>query len=255
METQERKGAKAVAILGGASTVARAIASEFAREGCAIVLGDPDREENESVAADLRTRFGVPVHALPFDALAFDTHAGFLDTCREVLGDLPEGVVVCFGYMPEQAAAQTDFSQARRAIDLCFTGAVSILDLFANAFEARRGGFIAMLSSVAGDRGRRANYTYGAAKAGVTAYLSGLRNRLHEANVQVTTIKPGFMDTKMTYGMPLPGPLVASPEQAGKAIHAAIRKGKDVAYVLWFWRYIMLIIRSIPEWQFKKMNL
>ena len=255
METTEQIGAKAVVVLGSVSTIARAVAGEFAKEGYEIVLGDPDREENEIVAADLRTRHGVKVHALDFDALAFDTHEQFLDRCREVLGDLPEGLVACFGYMTQQADTQTDFGLARLTIDINFTGAASILNVFANAFEARKGGFICMLSSVAGDRGRQGNYTYGAAKAGLTAYLSGLRNRLHASNVQVTTVKPGFMDTKMTYGMDLPGPLVATPEQAGKAIHSAIKKRKDVAYVLWMWRYIMLIIRSIPEWQFKKMDL
>jgi hypothetical protein len=157
--------------------------------------------------------------------------------------------------MPVQAEAQADFDKARRAIDTNFTGAVSILERFAAVFETRQSGFIVALSSVAGDRGRQSNYIYGASKGGLTVYLEGLRNRLYKAKVQVLTVKPGFMDTKMTYGMPLPGPLVATPEQAARDIFRALRKGKDTVHVRFFWRYIMLIIRHIPEWQFKKMNI
>ena len=99
------------------------------------------------------------------------------------------------------------------------------------------------------------NYIYGASKAGLSAYLQGLRNRLHVSGVQVTTIKPGFMDTPMTYGMGLPQILVADPASAGHAIVRAILKKKNVAYVPVFWRYILAIIKSIPEWQFKKMSI
>ncbi|HNR30290.1 MAG TPA: SDR family oxidoreductase [Candidatus Hydrogenedentes bacterium] len=246
---------KTAVILGAASTVARSIAMEFARGGYALVLADCDHEETARIAADVALRFDVACHAVPFDATAYCTHRPFLEECRRILGVEPQGVVLCFGYMPEQREAQEDFAKAQRAIDTNLTGAISVLELFASAFEARRGGFIVGLSSVAGDRGRKANYIYGAAKAGLTCFLSGLRNRLHTAGVHVLTVKPGFMDTKMTYGMPLPGPLVASPGQAARAIVRALRKGKDEVYVRFFWRYIMLIIRNIPEWQFKKMNI
>ncbi|HOZ45481.1 MAG TPA: SDR family oxidoreductase [Candidatus Hydrogenedentes bacterium] len=255
MDTGEQGSVKAVVVLGACSTIARATAGEFARDGYAVILGDPDTEEMACVAADLHTRYDVPVHALDFDALDFASHAEFLEACRRAVGGLPEGLLVFFGYMPEQAATQADFALAHRVIDLNFTGVVSILHVFAAAFEARRSGFIAALSSVAGDRGRKTNYTYGSAKGGLTVFLSGLRNRLHDAGVQVTTVKPGFMDTKMTFGMKLPAPLVASPEQAGKDIFAAVKRGKDVVHVRWFWRYIMMIICHIPEWQFKKMSL
>jgi short-subunit dehydrogenase len=131
---------------------------------------------------------------------------------------------------------------------------VSLLEQFAARFEERGEGFIAAISSVAGDRGRQSNYIYGASKAGLSAYLEGLRNRLYHRGVHVTTIKPGFVDTKMTFG--LPGLfLVASPQQAAKAMYAAIVKKKNTAYVPWFWRYIMLIIRHVPDWQFKKMRM
>lgn len=246
---------KTAVILGAASTVARSIALELAREGYALVLADCEREENERIAADVAVRFNTPCHALPFDATAYATHQSFIEACARLLGGLPGGVVLCFGYMPEQAEAQADFEKAKRAIDTNLTGAISVLELFARAFEQRRSGFIVGLSSVAGDRGRKANYIYGASKAGLTCFLSGLRNRLSAAGVRVLTVKPGFMDTKMTYGMPLPGPLVATPEQAARAIVRALKKGKDEIYVLFFWRYVMLLIRNIPERLFKKMSI
>lgn len=255
MTERQTPSRKAAVILGGASGAARYLALEFAKDGYDLVLADFDRDENERIAADVRTRTGMRCIPLFFDALAFDSHEGFVAECEAALGQVPEGVALCFGYMPEQQAAQADFALARRSIDTNFTGAVSILERYAAIFERRRSGFMAAISSVAGDRGRKANYLYGAAKGGLTRYLEGLRNRLHDANVSVITIKPGFMDTKMTYGMPLPGPLVATPPQAARVMYAAIKKRKNTVHVLWFWRFIMLIIRHIPEWQFKKMNI
>jgi decaprenylphospho-beta-D-erythro-pentofuranosid-2-ulose 2-reductase len=155
----------------------------------------------------------------------------------------------------EQDVAQENFAEARATVSINLTAAISVLEPFALICEQRRGGFIGVVSSVAGDRGRQSNYIYGASKAGLSAYTQGLRNRLHKVGVPVTTIKPGFVDTKMTFGLPLPKPLVASPAAAGKAIHRAVTRGRDVAYVPFFWQYIMLLIRAIPEWQFKKMKL
>ena len=162
--------------------------------------------------------------------------------------------MLCSGFMDEQAAAQSDPEVARRTMDINLTASVLVLEPFAAHLESKGSGFIAGVSSVAGDRGRMSNYLYGASKAGFTAYLSGLRNRLYHAGVSVTTIKPGFIDTKMTWG--LPGLfLVAHPRSAALAMVEAIERKKSVVYVPWFWRYIMLIIRSIPEWQFRRMKL
>lgn len=246
---------KSVVILGSTSTVGRALAQRFAADGYDLILGDADQIESNHIAADIRVRYERSCQSLPFDACDFDRHDAFVAACERELGGLPGGVVLCFGYMADQQEAQSDFEKARRTIDTNVNGAISILERFAAPFEARGSGFIVGLSSVAGDRGRKANYIYGASKAAFTAYLQGLRNRLHDSGVQVTTIKPGFMDTKMTYGMDLPRPLTATPEQAAAAIYTAITKKKDEAYVLFMWRYIMLIIKSIPEWQFKKMSV
>ncbi len=247
---------RGVVILGAASSVARAIGAEFAARGTPLLLADYDTEEAENNARDLATRFGVQCEARHFDALAYDSHGRFAERAADFFGATPNGVVLCFGFMAEQDEAARDFTLAKRMLDTNLTGAVSVLERFAALLSARgQGGFICALSSVAGDRGKQSNYIYGASKAGLTCYLDGLRNRLHAAGVDVICVKPGFMDTAMTYGTPLPGPLVATPAQAGKAIHRAIERRRHTVYVRWFWRYIMLIIRAIPEWQFKKMKM
>lgn len=247
-------GQKSVVILGSTSPIARSLAEEYAQDGYAVVLGARDDEENEFIAAHIRLRCAARVITLHWEAGAFDTHAAFLDGCKDALGEAPTGVVFCAGYMEENEKAIRDFDAARDIIDVNYTGAVSILNLFANSFEERKSGFIGALSSVAGDRGRQSNYIYGSTKAGLSAYLQGLRNRLYHVGVSVTTIKPGFVDTPMTYGS-VDSPLTASPEYAARVIKKAIDRKKNVAYVPFFWRYIMMIIRFIPEWQFKKMKM
>lgn len=243
-----------IVVLGATSAIARALADEFAREGHSVVLAARDLEESETIAADIRVRFEVPATPILLEAERLDDHDAFLARCLAAAGDRIHGVVLCYGFMDEQAKAQTDFETARRTLDVNLTSAVSLLERFAAHFEAQGSGFIAAISSVAGDRGRQSNYIYGASKAGLTAYLQGLRNRLYHRGIHVTTVKPGFVDTKMTFG--LPGLfLVASPQRAAKAMHAAIVKKRNVAYVPWFWRYIMLIVCHVPEWQFKKMKM
>jgi decaprenylphospho-beta-D-erythro-pentofuranosid-2-ulose 2-reductase len=243
-----------VLILGAASAIARAVAGEFARRGFALLLAGRDREELDRLAADLSLRYGVKAQGSPFDALAFDTHRAFVAACREASQDSMAGAVLCFGSLGDQSDAQKDPGEARRILDTNLVGAVSILSLLANHFEERRGGFLGALSSVAGDRGRQSNYVYGAAKAGLTVFLQGLRNRLFSSGVTVTTIKPGFVDTQMTWGRPGLF-LVASPQTAARRIVAAVLKGEDQAYVPGFWRPVMLLIRLIPEKIFKRMRL
>lgn len=246
---------KSVIIIGATSGMARCAAEAFARQGYDLALGARDAQENERIARDLSVRCGVRAIPVPFEAEDFDSHDNFLEQCATLLGGYPAGLVYFAGYMADQRAAERDFTLARRMIDVNFTAAVSVTERFALRCEDRRAGFIGIVSSAAGDRGKQSNYIYGATKGALTVYAQGLRNRLHPAGVSVTTIKPGFVDTKMTFGMPLPKALTASAEDAGAAICRAVLAGRDEAYVLWFWRYIMLIIRSIPEWQFKKMKM
>jgi hypothetical protein len=136
-----------------------------------------------------------------------------------------------------------------------YNGAVSILDVIANRYEAQGEGCIIGVSSVAGDRGRQSNYHYGSAKAGFSAYLSGLRNRLAGKGVHVMTVKPGFVNTSMTEDQDTPAPVTAEPEEVADAVYKAFVKKKDVLYTRWMWRYIMFIIRTIPETIFKKLKL
>jgi short-subunit dehydrogenase len=242
-----------VLILGATSPIASALAREFALHKFDLVLGGRDREELSALASDLSLRFGVRAGVLPFDALDTQTHASTLRSFLSEAGAALEGAVVCIGYLGDQAKGQTDWEEARRILETNFTGCVSALNILANHFELRRVGFICALSSVAGDRGRQSNYLYGAAKAGLSAFLQGLRNRLFHAQVKVITVKPGFVDTRMTYGRPGLF-LVASPERVATDIFRAVVKGKDVVYTPWYWRFIMLVVQSVPEAIFKRLR-
>jgi short-subunit dehydrogenase len=159
------------------------------------------------------------------------------------------------GYLGEQAVAEKDFNEARKIIDTNYTGCVSVLNVIANDFERRKKGFIIGISSTAGDRGRKSNYCYGSAKAAFSTYLSGLRNRLYSSGVRVLTVKPGFVRTMMTEGMRLPPLLTARPDEVAKDIVRAQEKDRDVLYTKWFWKWIMLVIKALPEAIFKKTNL
>jgi short-subunit dehydrogenase len=245
---------RTVLVLGATSAIARAVASELAARGFDLVLAGRDAEETGVLAGDLRLRHDVAVAAQMFDALSFETHSLFLDDCRAASRNDLFGVVLCFGYLGDQIEAEANFTEARRILDTNLLGAVSVLNLVARDLEAKREGFICAISSVAGDRGRQSNYIYGAAKAGLTVYLQGLRNRLSRAGVRVVTIKPGFVDTPMTFGRRGMF-LVASPEAAARRIVRAILDGKEVSYVPGFWRLVMVGIRAIPERVFKKTRL
>jgi len=197
-------------------------------------------------------RFSVESQAFAWDATDFETHEEFVAQCIDHFGEKLEGIVLCSGFMEDQKVAQNEWDITQRTIDVNFSGSVSVINRFANHLESKGSGWIAVVGSVAGDRGRQSNYIYGAAKAGLAIYLEGLRNRLFHAGVHVMTIKPGFVDTKMTFGQV---PFAASPESVAKAVLKALDKRKNVVYVPFFWRYIMLLIRHIPEWQFKKMKM
>ena len=241
-----------VLILGATSAIARGTAAAFAARGDNLYLASRDLDELKRIAADLHVRYGVMVHYGLFDAEATATHAAFFQNVIQEMHEL-SGVVLAFGLLGDQQAAR-DFNVAERIIASNFTGAVSILSICANHFEPLKRGFIIGISSVAGDRGRQSNYVYGAAKGALSLYLQGLRNRLFASGVRVITIKPGFVDTAMTFG--LPGLfLVALPQEIGKQIVQTLSKSADVVYLPCFWRYIMLIIKHIPEPIFKRMKM
>jgi decaprenylphospho-beta-D-erythro-pentofuranosid-2-ulose 2-reductase len=235
-----------VIVLGANSGIGRAVADELARRGFDLLLAGRDAEELDALAADCRVRHGVATRRQVFDALALETHGAVVEACRLASHDSLAGAVVCFGTLGDQSVALKDPMETKRIFDTNLLGAASILGFLANHFEAKRRGFLCAISSVAGDRGRQSNYVYGAAKAGLTVFLQGLRNRLFRSGVRVITIKPGFVDTGMTYGRPGMF-LVASPERAARRIVKAILRGSDQSYVPAFWRPVMFLIRSIPE--------
>lgn len=239
-------------ILGSNSDVGQALAYRFAREGYNISLATRNVDEfQRTLAADIGIRTKVVVRNYQFDAALFSSHAGFYSS----LDTPPDVVISVFGLLGDQMAARNDFNLASSIITANYTGQVSILNIIANDMEQRKQGMIIGISSVAGERGRQSNYIYGSAKAGFTAYLSGLRNRLVSAGVHVMTVKPGFIRTRMTEGMPLPARLTASPEQVANSIWKAAGKKKNSIYILSVWRLIMFIIRNIPEGIFKKLKL
>jgi decaprenylphospho-beta-D-erythro-pentofuranosid-2-ulose 2-reductase len=240
-----------VLVLGGTSTIARAIADELAARRFDVALAGRDVPELEAVAADLRLRRGVITTVHRVDVLEMEGHAHALASC--LTADL-RGVVLAFGYLGDQRRAESDPAEARRILDTNLTGCVIALNVVAGHLARTGGGFVCALSSVAGDRGRQSNYVYGAAKAGLTAYLSGLRNRFASAGVRVLTVKAGVVDTRMSAGMP-GAALAAAPATVARAVVRAITRGRDVVYVPWFWRWIMLIIRIIPERVFKRLSL
>jgi decaprenylphospho-beta-D-erythro-pentofuranosid-2-ulose 2-reductase len=239
-----------ILILGARSDIARAVAHRYAAEGWDVMLAARNSSRIEADCKDLRNRYGIEARALEFDATVTESHEAFV----QALNPLPEVVLCVFGYLADQQEAEKDWTKAAKTIAVNYTGAASILHHLANAMEARGSGVIAGISSVAGERGRASNYYYGSAKAGLTAFLSGLRGRLKPHGVHVLTIKPGFVATAMTEGLDLPERLVASPERVAKDIHKAIQKRKANLYTPWFWRWIMLVIKWLPEGIFVKMK-
>ena len=237
-----------VLLLGATSGIARSLVHEFARRGFELILAGRDLDEMETIAADSRVRYGTVSQILPFSALDYSSHSAFWASCGEV-----DGVVVCFGVMPPQDQAETDWEVCREMLEGNYNSCVSILNLVAASFQARKRGFIAVVSSVAGDRARRGNYLYASAKSGVSAYAEGLRARLYPHSVSVTTIKPGPVDTGMTWGAKKL-PLLAPPEKVASDIYRGIRRKTDVVYTPAPWRLLMAVLRNIPSFVWKRLD-
>lgn len=253
---EERPAPEWVLILGATSGIARALAQRLCQDHCSVLLAGRDQDELLRMTADLRLRHSVRAEAIPFSALDYASHASFFEECINRTAGRLRGVLLCFGEMRPQELTQTSFDDARQVLEVNLTSAVSILSLAASFLEERKSGFIGVISSVAGDRGRQSNYTYGAAKAGLSAFTQGLRNRLFKSGVHVLTIKPGFVATRMTAGLLNPkSPLVATPEKVAVDIVRALKRRRPVVYTPWFWRYIMLLICAIPERVFQRMRL
>jgi decaprenylphospho-beta-D-erythro-pentofuranosid-2-ulose 2-reductase len=243
---------KFILILGGSSDIGRATARRFAAAGWRIGLAGRDPGALQREADDVATRTGASVAIHPLDILESGAFASFFSG----LGATPDAVVSVIGLLGDQSRAETDPADASVVIRTNFEGPALLLGLIAERFAARGEGVLVGVSSVAGDRGRGSNYVYGAAKAGFSAFLSGLRNRFGNTRVRVITVKPGFVRTKMTAGMKLPSLLTAEPDEVAEAIYRATAvRPRDVIYVKPVWRIVMTIVGWIPESIFKRLKL
>lgn len=240
-----------VLILGAASDMAIAIAEKFASEGCHIQLAARNVQRLVPLQSDLAIKYNSRVSIHEFDAIDTESHAKFFDD----LNVKPDITVCVFGYLGDNEKGMSEWGEAGKIIATNYTGAVSILNHFAKYYAGRQEGIIAGIASVAGERGRQSNFLYGSAKAGFIAYLSGLRNRLYREKVHVLTVQPGFVYTKMTEELSLPKLLTATPQQVAEVVYRGVIKRKNIVYVKWFWRWIMLIIKLIPEPIFKRLKL
>lgn len=243
---------KKIAIVGATSAIAQATARIFAKRGDALFLIARDEEKLKTVVEDLRVRGGGPVGYMIADANDIDRHQEQFDKAVATLGGL-DTVLIAHGVLGNQADDEKDYQRIKDVVQTNFLSVTSMVTILAGLFEKQGSGTIAVISSVAGDRGRKSNYVYGTSKAAVSTFLQGVRGRLVQSGVKVITIKPGFVDTPMTADLPK-GALFASADKVGRGIVKAIDKGKEVVYLPSIWWPIMFIVRHVPERIFKKLN-
>lgn len=242
---------RAIAIFGATSAMAQEAAKIWAAKGCQLFLCAKDEQKLLAMKDDLQVR-GAEVHHLCADLNDLPQLESIYSRILEALPHL-DAVLLAHGVLGDPARTHREWSAAEAVLRTNFLSVAALATPFANWFEAKKDGCIAVISSVAGDRGRQSNYLYGASKAGLDAFLSGLRNRLYHSNVKVVTIKPGFVSTPMTAHLKQ-GLLFASPQKVGKGIVKAMAKGSSIVYLPWFWRWIMLVFRILPEFLFKRLR-
>ena len=240
-----------ILVLGARSDIAMAVAHKFAKAGYDIQLAARDVINLVDNKSDLELRYDIAVSLHEFDALDIHCHEVFVRN----LPRLPTVVVCAVGHLGNQLECESSIEAASLVMQSNFLGPASVLGALANKFELRGSGCLVGISSVAGLRGRATNYVYGSAKAGFTAFLSGLRNRLAKKGVHVVTVLPGFVSTKMTKNLRLPKILTAEPEHVADAIYKGMLGNKEIIYVMRIWELIMLVIRIIPERLFKRTSI
>ncbi|GAB4237956.1 MAG: SDR family oxidoreductase [Ekhidna sp.] len=240
---------KNILIIGATSDIAMATGRIFAKNGYSLTLAGRSIQRLEPFKKDTEVLYDLQVNLINFDVTALDHH----DKLLEAISPNCEAVIYAAGYLGKEGDHSD--GEIESIINANYSGAVLILEKIASKWYEESGKTIIGISSVAGDRGRMSNYLYGSAKAGFSAYLSGLRNRLYHSGTHVMTVKPGFVATKMTQHLDLPKPLTASPEKVAKVIYRGFRKKKNTIYVLGIWKWILLIIKLIPEGIFKRLKL
>jgi short-subunit dehydrogenase len=244
---------KRVLLIGATSAIAEAVARRYAARGDALYLTGRNRARLEAIAADLKVRGAATVGYESLDVNDLAAHGPLLERAVAALGGL-DVLLIAHGTLPEQQACEASVTATLAEIATNGVSVIGLLTLVAPRFAAAGAGTLAVISSVAGDRGRASNYVYGSAKALVSTYLSGLRQRLYTRGVRVVTIKPGFVSTPMTAAFPK-GPLWATPAGIAPAILAAIDRGTPVVYVPGFWRLIMAIVCAVPETVFQRLKM
>lgn len=245
---------KKVLIVGATSAIANACARLWAAQGAELFLVGRNTEQLQLIAADLRVRGAARVEVHELDLNHFDAHEAMLQACFELLDTL-DVALVAHGTLPDQQACERDAVLALQEFSSNGLSVIALLTRLGNRLEAQGSGSLAVISSVAGDRGRPSNYLYGSAKAAVSAFCEGLRARLFKSGVHLLTVKPGFVRTPMTQGLKLPGLLLAEPEAVAGDILRSIERRASVRYTPWFWWPIMQLIKSIPVLLFKRMSL
>jgi len=243
-----------ILIIGATSAIAEATAQQFAAKGHRFYLLARNEERLKTIASDLLVRGASAVETALFDANDTVNHRTVLEKAKATIGSF-DIVHIAHGTLGNQKECETNPELALKELQTNALSTISLLTHTANTMEQQHHGTIAVISSVAGDRGRPSNYVYGTAKAAVTTFCEGLRARLHKSGVHVLTIKPGMVETPMTEGISAPDMLLAKPEQIASDIVNAIEKKKDVLYTPWFWKYIMMAIIHIPNTIFKKSSL
>ncbi len=244
---------KNILVIGATSAIAEQTIRLYAKQGANLHLMARDEDKLNTIAQDALVRGAHSASVQKIEVNDFDQHKKWIDDAFAKLVSV-DVVLIAHGSLPDQQACQDHVSTTLREMNTNGLSTVSLLTVLANRMEAQGKGTLAVITSVAGDRGRQSNYVYGAAKGMLSIFLQGLRNRLFAKGVHVLDIKPGFVDTPMTAEFPK-GPLWAKPETIAKNIVKAVDKRKNSIYTPWFWMGIMLIIRNIPEFIFKKMKL
>lgn len=242
-----------ILILGATSAIAHEAAKDFARDGADFFLVARNSAKLEAVKNDLKVRGAQKIETYVLDLADLDRHQEMVEASLQAFDGL-DMVLIAHGTLGDQKLCEQSVTKALEEFTNNCTSVISLLTILANYFESQRRGCLAVISSVAGDRGRQSNYVYGAAKGAVSTFLQGLRNRLAKSGVAVVTIKPGTVDTPMTASLKK-GLLFAPARTVGHGVYASMKKGKEVAYLPWFWRPIMAIVKSIPESVFKKLSM
>jgi short-subunit dehydrogenase len=242
-----------ILIVGATSAIAEASARLFASRGDALFLVGRGESRLQAIAEDLKVRGAALAETFVLDARAMDRFPALVQNATQRLGGL-DAALIAHGTLSDQAACQRSVELLREEFDINAISVMALCTLLAQQFETEGRGVIAVISSVAGDRGRQSNYVYGSAKAAVTAFTSGLRQRLYPKGVRVLTIKPGFVSTPMTAAFKK-GVLWATPAKVAADIVRAMDRRSSVIYTPWFWRPIMWVIRSVPETVFRRLRL